>query len=239
MTAKPGKTPRRRFRPPTAGLVSVVAGVLVFVVIMVAGVVLSSSNSTIWRARASALVIPSKSITSEQLPGYYETLSRGQMVATIAELVRLNDFKIEAANELGLTESQRQSVEVAVTVVADTAVLQVVATSEDRNLAIAMVDGVMETATRYVGDLVLPYAVVPVSSGASNVVESGLSTPMVLAVFALVAGVAGLAVQQAVHHLAIRRGPGSAERPPGSPDQGQQPGSEVVVTFEGDKRRSR
>lgn len=193
-------------RPPKAGpsrpmIVSIVAGVIVFVILAAAGVAMSQSTSTEWVARSSALVLPSKPVSSEQLPGYYETLSRGQMVTTLAELVRLGEFQTETADQLGLANSQREFVNVTVNVVANTAMLQVVATSEDPNLAVAMVDGVVTAATSYIGDLVLPYSLVPVSTGENNLTETGLSSAMVIGVFLLVALVAGIAVQQAIFQL--------------------------------------
>lgn len=188
-------------RPTRSTVVSVIAGVVVFAILAGAGIVLSQNASTEWVARSSALVLPSKPVSAEQLPGYYETLSRGQMVTTLAELVRLGEFQTDVADQLGLTDSQREIVGVSVNVVANTAMLQVVATSEDPNLAIAMVDGVVEAATQYIGDLVLPYSLVPVSAGVNNLSETGLSTVMVVGVFLLVALVAGIFVQQAVYQL--------------------------------------
>lgn len=183
-------------------VVSVVAGVIVFALLIGAGIAIAQQATTQWIARSSALVLPSKPVSPDQLPGYYETLSRGQIVTTLAELVRLGEFQTEVADQLGLSEAQREIVDLDVNVVADTAMLQVIATSEDPNLAIAMVDGVVEASTTYIGDLVLPYALVPVSKGSSNLTESGMSTAMVIGIFSLVALVAGLAVQQGVLHLA-------------------------------------
>jgi capsular polysaccharide biosynthesis protein len=183
-------------------VVSVVAGVIVFALLIGAGIAIAQQATTQWIARSSALVLPSKPVSPDQLPGYYETLSRGQIVTTLAELVRLGEFQTEVADQLGLSEAQRKIVDLDVNVVADTAMLQVIATSEDPNLAVAMVDGVVEASTTYIGDLVLPYALVPVSKGSSNLTESGMSTAMVIGIFSLVALVAGLAVQQGVLHLA-------------------------------------
>lgn len=194
-----GRTPRPRVSRPM--VVSIVAGIIVFAILAAVGVALSQNSTTQWVARSSALVLPSKPVSSEQLPGYYETLSRGQMVTTLAELARLGEFQTEVADDLGLSDAQRDIVEVTVNVVANTAMLQVVATSEDPNLAVAMVDGVVGAATTYIGDLVLPYSLVPVSAGVNNLTETGLSTALVVGVFLLVALVAGIAVQQAILQL--------------------------------------
>ena len=195
-----GRSPQRS--SSGAMVVSVVAGVIVFALLIGAGIAIAQQATTQWIARSSALVLPSKPVSPDQLPGYYETLSRGQIVTTLAELVRLGEFQTEVADQLSLSEAQRKIVDLDVNVVADTAMLQVIATSEDPNLAVAMVDGVVEASTTYIGDLVLPYALVPVSKGSSNLTESGMSTAMVIGIFSLVALVAGLAVQQGVLHLA-------------------------------------
>lgn len=193
-------TPSPHSRGPMVA--SIIAGVIVFALLLAAGVIVSANATTEWVARSSALVLPAKPVDPDQLPGYYETLSRGQIVTTLAELARLGEFQDEVADQYGLSEGQREFVDVEVNVVADTAMLQVVGTSDDPQLAIVMVDGVVEVSTAYIGDLVLPYALVPVSTGANNLTETGLSSSMVLGVFAIVALVAGLLVQQATLHLA-------------------------------------
>lgn len=192
-------TPQQRESRPM--VVSIVAGIVVFLLLGSVGLVFSLNVATQWAARSSVLVLPSKPVNPDQVPAYYETLSRGQMVSTLAELVRLGEFQTEVADQFGFSESQRASVELTVNVVADTAMLQVVATSEDPRLAATMVDGVVEASTGYIGDLVLPYALVPVSKGADNLTEFGLSAPLVFAVFFLVAMIFGLAVQQATFRL--------------------------------------
>ncbi len=192
-------TPRQR--PPRATIASIAAGLIVFVLLFSTGVILSQSVHTQWVARSSALVLPSKPVNPDHLPGYYETLSRGQMVTTLAELVRLGEFQTDVAEQLSLTGPQRESVGLTVNVISDTAMLQVAATSEDLNLTVAMVDGVVMAATDYVGDLGLPYALVPVSAGVNNVTETGMSAPLVIGVFSLVALVAAVAVQQAIYRL--------------------------------------
>jgi hypothetical protein len=109
-------------------------------------------------------------------------------------------------------------VDVTVNVVTDTAMLQVVGTSEDPQLAVVMVDGVVDASTAYIGDLTLPYALVPVSTGENNLTETGMSALILFGVFALVALVAGLVVQQATLHLTrlITKRSGSAANRPGT-----------------------
>jgi hypothetical protein len=70
-----------------------------------------------------------------------------------------------------------------------------------------MADGVVEASTLYVGDLDLPYALVPVGKAANNVNEFGPSAAIVITVFTLVALAIALAYQQAIFRLArlVRR----------------------------------
>ena len=189
-----------RSRWPLA--VSVLAGVAVFVLLAVAGYLYAQSLDDEWSARASALVLPAKPVNPDFVPSYYETLSRGQMVSTLAELIRLEEFEEQVATGYRLTGEQRNAVAISVSVVADTAMLQVVATSPDPNLAIAMADGVVDAATVYVGDLGLPYALVPVGSAENSLGESGPSTMVAIVAFSLVALVIALAYQQGILRLA-------------------------------------
>lgn len=201
MTSRTTKQTQQR-RDPLPLLVSIGAGLVVFVLLMAAGFAYSRSVVPEWSARANVLVLPGQPVNPDQVPAYYETLSRGQMVQTLAELARLGEFQTETADRYGFTEAQREAVELTVIVVADTAMLQVVATSEDANLAVAMVDGVVDLSTHYVADLSLPYALVPVGEGRNNVTESGLPQSLVMLVFGLVALGLGIAYQQAIYRLA-------------------------------------
>jgi hypothetical protein len=208
-------------------VVSIIAGAVVFALLLAAGVIVSRNTTTEWVARSSALVLPAKPVDPDQLPGYYETLSRGQIVSTLAELVRIGEFQAEVADRFALSDAQRDFVDVAVNVVANTAMLQVVATSEDPELAVVMVDGVIEASTAYIGDLALPYTLVPVSAGVSNLTEAGLTESMVLGVFVLVALIAGLLVQQATFHLtrlATKRSDSGANPPGAATGDGNTPG---------------
>ncbi len=197
-----GSAPTKQQRDRLALLVSIGSGIVVFALLMAAGFAYSGRLSSQWTARANVLVLPGQPVNPDHVPAYYETLSRGQMVRTLAELVRLGEFQTETADRYGLTEAQRESVDMSVIVVADTAMVQVVATSTDPNLAVAMVDGVVDLSTVYVADLSLPYALVPVGEGANNVSEFGPSQALVIVVFALVALGLGIAYQQAIYRLA-------------------------------------
>ena len=212
----------RQPRSKTPMVVSIIAGTVVFLLLLGVGYLVSRNATSGWVARASALVLPSKLADPEQLPGYYETLSRGQIVTTLAELVRLGEFQAEVADRLGLSDAQREFVSISVHVVTGTAMLQVVASSEDPKLAVAMVDGVVDVSTVYIGDLLLPYSLVPVSGGSNNLVESGQSPSTMFGIFAVVALVAGLAVQQATLHLMrVNR------RPTDTPPSDGEPGTAI------------
>jgi hypothetical protein len=180
----------------------VAAGIVVFVLLMTAGYVYSSRLDPQWTARANVLVLPAQPVDPDHVPAYYETLSRGQMVQTLAELVRLGEFQADAGDRYGLTDEQREAVDVEVIVVADTAMVQVMATAADPNLAVAMVDGVVDLSTKYVADLSLPYALVPVGEADNNVTEESISRGLVVVVFLLVAIGLGIAYQQAIYRLA-------------------------------------
>lgn len=212
-------------------VVSIGAGIVVFALLMAAGFAFSRSVTPEWTARANVLVLPGQPVNPDQVPAYYETLSRGQMVRTLAELVRLGEFQTETGDRYDLTEAQRESVELSVIVVADTAMLQVFATSGDANLAVAMVDGVVDLSTQYVADLSLPYALVPVGEARNNVSEFGLSQSLVLVVFGLVALSLGVAYQQAIYRLAWFAKRRQTRRLRSS--EADSPGTEQIMTSQG------
>jgi capsular polysaccharide biosynthesis protein len=218
-------------RRPT--VISIVAGALVAVLILVAALLYAQSLDEEWTASATVLVLPGEPVNPDQVPAYYETLSRGQMVSTLAELVRLGDFQNETAERYALTPEQRDAYELQVTVVSGTAMMRVSATSVDPNLASAMADGVVDSATTYVGDLGLPYALIPISDAQDNLVETSPPTVLIVAVFGMVAVVLGIAYQQGIFRLArlsVRRGSrvlarGNAEQPIAA-DSGSDPDGE-------------
>jgi hypothetical protein len=210
-----------------------------------------------WSATSADIVLPSSKLDATTSAGYYEALSRGQIVATVAEILRQRDFQATAADRLNLSPAQRRDLGVKIQAVPETALIKIAVTSPERRVAGRMADAVLAEANRYFGSgwnhelaptpsqaasrpadggLLSPYTVTPVSSGLGNEHRVGISTMQLGVVALLVALVAGFLAQQASQQLAqllAARRPvrdlRQAGRPERDRDDVQDPGNGAVV----------
>lgn len=194
----------RRNRPGLG--LSLVAGAVVAVLVGAAGLLFVATRPTTWSATASAVVLPSRNIERDAIPGYFETLSRGQIVNTFAEVLRLQRFQASAAGRLGLSPAERNGVDVAIQVVPDTAILTVTATAPRPEVAQSMADNVLAEAGSYIESLSQPYELSTVSGAEGTAERGGPPKATLAAAVVLLAAVAGLAIQQAVQQLAVALG---------------------------------
>jgi capsular polysaccharide biosynthesis protein len=184
-----------RFTERRALTTSIGAGIATFVVVLVVGIGLFVSQPSKVTASSSIVVIPSSTVANDSVAAYYETLSHGQVIATYAEIMRGGDFETQAARTLRLTPGERAKVHVDVRVVTDTALIEVVVTAPDRQIATSMANGIATAATTYVRGLDQPYTLRPVNK-ATESQDVGISTATLLAVVFVVGLVAGLGAQQ-------------------------------------------
>ena len=192
---------------------SIVSAVAVFLVVLLAGGIFVATRQSEWTAQATVMVAPDPTLDRSTSASYYESLSRGQMVATAAEILGLQRFTTAAADGLGLTRAQRDQVTVTIRVVPDTTIIQVAATAPTAQLAEGMANNVVAKAgTTLLPD---PYVLLLMSGADRTARRSDPSAPIVGGVVFLVALVAGLAAQQATHHLT--RALGTGESPPTGP----------------------
>jgi capsular polysaccharide biosynthesis protein len=200
---------------------SIVSAVAVFVVVLLAGVIFAVTRQGEWTAQATVMVAPDPALDRSTSASYYESLSRGQMVATAAEILGLQRFTTAAADDLRLTRAQQDQVTVAIRVVPDTTIIQVAATAPTAQLAEGMANSVVARAgTTLLPD---PYVLVLMSSADRTARRSDPATPIVGSVVVLVALVAGLAAQQATHHLTRALGTGEPPRPGTAPNPSPAP----------------
>jgi capsular polysaccharide biosynthesis protein len=193
---------------------SVTVGVVVALLLAAAGAFYAFSQQRSWVAESMVVVLPSAALDEATSASYYETLSRGQIVATFAEVAGTQRFEQQAEDQLGLSADERALVSTEVSVVPDTAVILIRSTAGDAQVAQDISRVTTSLSVAYLGGLTQPYRAVTVPSG-STAEPTGMS-PWVLAAAGSLAGlVAGLAVQQAVYHLsaAVR---GSRIEPVGS-----------------------
>lgn len=111
---------------------SVATGAIVAALLLAAGTVFALAQHKTWTAESVIVVLPSADLDDASSAAYYETLSRGQIVATFAEVAGNVRFAQQAEERLGLTPEQRDQVTTEVSVVPDTAVVLVRASSQNR-----------------------------------------------------------------------------------------------------------
>jgi hypothetical protein len=182
---------------------SVGVGMIVALALLGGGVAYALTQHRTWAAESMVVVLPAASLDDATSASYYETLSRGQIVATFAEVAGSLGFEQQAEDRLGLTAGQRAQVTTDVSVVPDTAVILIRATAGDADVAQRMVAATTDLSVQYLAGLSRPYRVVTVPSAAGSASATGMSLPVLLAAALAVALVAGLALQQAVYHLSV------------------------------------
>jgi hypothetical protein len=200
-TSAPGRRGRGRREDGRSLRRSVVAGGLLAVLVLLAGGIFAATQHKTWTAETALVVLPSARLDPATSAAFYETLSRGQIVATFAEVGNDAGLQARAMDALGLPAADRAGVSTALSVVPDTSVILVRSTADDASVAERVADGTAAAATSSFTALSDAYRTQVVRSAAGSAFASGLSGSLVLALAVLVALVLGLAVQQAVYHL--------------------------------------
>ena len=199
-------------RPPvdrrTARL-SIVIGAVVALLILVAGVAFAVLRPPAYTAEAMAVVLPGAGLDEATAAGQWETLSRGQIPATFAEVAADPRFQTQAAAQLGLTPDQQQQLQVETSVVPNTSVILIRVTAPEASVAEQMADATTALASTYLTGLLPSFRTETVQSAKGTAQSSGLSPTLVIGGTVVVALVAGLALQQAIYHLllVLRRAP--------------------------------
>ncbi|GAA1850633.1 hypothetical protein ACFFOM_04230 [Microlunatus capsulatus] len=200
-------------RPGSALRPSVVAGAVLALLALVVGVLLALAQERVWTAESVVVVLPAASLDDATSAAYYETMSRGQIVATFAEVADNLRFEQQAEDRLQLSAAQREAVSTEVTVVPDTSVLLVRTTADDAGTAEQVADATTTLASEYLAGLSRPYRTAVVHTADGSAYASGTSPLVLVGAAVVVALVGGLAVQQALYHLLVAvRGPGAAVR---------------------------
>lgn len=181
--------------------VSLMTGALVALLILVAGSVVALGQKTEYTAESVIVVLPNAELETSVSAAYYETLSRGQIVATFAEVADNLRFEQQAEERLQLDEGQRDAVTTTVSVVPSTSVILVRATAEEAEVAEQMADGTASLATEYLGNLSDPYRSEIVQEADFSAYVSSTSPALLFGLTLIVALIAGVAVQQAIYHL--------------------------------------
>lgn len=215
---------------------SLLIGGLVAILIILVGSVLALGQRTEYTAEAVVVLLPDTELEVSVSAAYYETLSRGQIVATFAEVADNLRFEQQAETRLGLTADQREKATTEVTVVPGTSVILVRSSAESPSLSEQLVDETAALATEYLGGLSEPYRADVVQGAEGSAYRSSMSPLLLLGLAAVAGTIAGLAVQQALYHLltAVRRG-----RRTGTSDAGNAAGEASAVRSGGSAAASR
>jgi capsular polysaccharide biosynthesis protein len=190
-----------RGRRTRALAISITAGVVAVLCISAVAWAFAARRPTGWEAEARVVVLPAGRPGQPAETGYYESLSRGQIVGTFAEMLQLDRFEAGVADGLSLTPEERQSVEVRATVIPDSAMITVTASAPDRVTAETMADAVILSSSDELATFAEPYTLELVSSASGQGRQVGLPGLEYGLIMTVVALVGGIAVQQAVHQL--------------------------------------
>lgn len=192
-----GRFARREVR------ISVLAGVVAALLVVVAGAGLAVLSKPKWTAESVLVVLPSAALDTSDSAAYYETLSRGQIVATFAEVAENLRFQDQAEQNLQLSDAQRAGVTTTVSVVPDTSVILVRTTAGSAAVAEQVADATTTLATTYLAGLSEPYRTDLVHGAEGTATATGTSPLVLLALSVVVALIVGVGVQQAVYHLMV------------------------------------
>jgi capsular polysaccharide biosynthesis protein len=187
---------------------SIVAGAAVALLLLVAGLVLAASSKAQWTAESVSVVLPDAQLSEADSAAYYETLSRGQIVATFAEVASNERFTQQAEQNLGLDAARSAAVTSEVTVAPSTSVLLIRVTSDDRTVAEQVTQEMTNVSQAYLQGLARPYRLDVVNPGTGTAFRSSTSPLVIAGAAVVVALVGGLAIQQAVYHSLVALRPG-------------------------------
>jgi len=191
-----------RARPLPAGAI---AGAIVAALILAAGLLGAATQARPYAATAALIVEPrAGSGGADALASLYDTLSRGQVPATYAEILRGREMERAAERTAGVAAADQGRVTVATTVVADTAILDVTATAARRSVAVGVANALAQQAIRRIDAMGTPYGVRLVSPADGTAVRTGVGAGVLTMLTVLVALLAGVLVQQG--WAGLRRG---------------------------------
>ena len=189
-------------------------GIAVALVVLAGGSVFWLLNPTQYRATSTLLVFPDAA--AGEFAGYYDTLSRGQVTLTFAQILEL---QVSGASGDPVIDVQA---------VPDTSLITVTVTAQTAAEAESDADAVLERSRRYFTQLSAPYEISVVRAAAGTAQRSGVPVVPLVLVLPIVALIAGFAAQQAVRVLATQRRPQPVVPSAGSTTEGVSPRNGLV-----------
>jgi capsular polysaccharide biosynthesis protein len=183
-TSAGGRTGGRRSEPgATAELARAVAlAVLAALLVLGAGSAFVLTRSPTYEASVDVLVTPPAGASANDAASLLDSLSKGQVTATAAEIYRQRQWQGDRTGSIDAG------------VVTPSAVVQVVARASSETGAEELVQSVLAAADPTVNRVLDPYLVIRLDSAAPSATAVGLSRPVQLGLVALAALVGGSAV---------------------------------------------
>lgn len=135
---------------------SVLGGALAGVLLLGAAIGFLASQPDDWSAEGALAVLPADDLPPSAVAGFYETLSRGQVTATYAEVLRSRRFQAQVRDAVG-PEGAADGVGLSIEVVPETALISVTATAPSAALAEEVVATTAELAEDRIAELEQPY----------------------------------------------------------------------------------
>jgi capsular polysaccharide biosynthesis protein len=179
------------------------AGLVAALLVVAVGLFVAAAKPTTWTAQSQMLLAPSLQGGATATSSYYATLTGGQLPATAAAIVQEDRFLTETRRALEL--SGGDSVTATVTVVPETAILNIEVTASNSRTAVDVADELPARAAPTVNRLLEPYFVTVLGSAHGTATQSSLGMGQWVALVALAALVAAIAVQQVVQRRARAR----------------------------------
>lgn len=183
-TTRETKPNGRRSEPAASAVLTraVVLSLVSALLVLVAGGLVVLTRSSTYEASVDVLVSPVAGATDADAASLFDTLSKGQVAATAAEIYRQPQWR---GDRVGTVEAG---------VITPSAVIQVVGRASSAAEAQELVLAVLAAADPTVNRVLDPYRVDRLDTAAPSTAPVGLSRPLQLALVLLAALVAGGAV---------------------------------------------
>ena len=170
-------------------------------VVVAAGMVFALSQHGKFKAETSLIVLPANTLDNTDQANYLETLSRGQITATMAEVAQSGRFETEAETAMGLSTTEAAGTTVTVTVVPSTSVLLITSEASSKAVAEGLADRTAALAATYLKSMIKPFTATQVRSATGTAYPAGTSTTIILAGVLAAALAVAVAAQQASYQV--------------------------------------